>query len=190
MTYPPRPYRSPRVQRQIDKETSPEFTAERVKEVLDYDPETGIFIRKVSRFNPQKVGKPAGCKNPRGYVFIYVGGESFAASRLAYLIMTGKWPQGHMDHVNRNPSDNRWSNLREATVYQNMANRKTKKQKYPRGVCQTPQTKTFHARISVRGTARYFMGFATPEEAHAEYLRQFAIIHGMEFYPKNTEEPE
>ena len=55
----------------------------------------------------------------RGYVLISIDGTRYPAHRLAWLYIYGQWPNGQIDHINRNPSDNRIVNLREATVAEN-----------------------------------------------------------------------
>ncbi|WXX00952.1 HNH endonuclease [Salmonella phage 1586] len=102
------------------------ITQERLKELLEYNPDTGIFIwksRKVDRsgFNKQFAGKIAGNPQNNGYINITIDSEVHGAHRLAFLYMEGYMP-ARVDHENRVRSDNKWLNLREATVSQNGAN--------------------------------------------------------------------
>lgn len=92
-----------------------------LKRVLDYDPDTGVFRWRVRGFRIAP-GRVAGNLN-RGYRRICIHGESYWAHRLAWLYMTGGWPEPGLDHINRHPDDNRWSNLRLATHAQNCKNR-------------------------------------------------------------------
>jgi HNH endonuclease len=97
----------------------PMLSAKRLRKVLSYAPTTGIFRWKVSASSRAPVGAIAGAKNGRGYHQIRIGGRPYSASRLAWLYMTGKWPNSEISYINGKPSDARWANLREATSSQN-----------------------------------------------------------------------
>ena len=89
------------------------LTINRLKEVLRYDAETGLFTWIVRTSNRVKIGSVAGtlvC----GYLSIHIDGERFQAHRLAWFYMKGNWPYAQLDHRNGVRSDNRWNNLREA----------------------------------------------------------------------------
>jgi len=100
------------------------LTAKRLRKVLSYTPTTGIFRWKVSAGSRAPGGAMAGAKNGRGYHQIRVGGRPYSASRLAWLYMTGKWPNSEISYINGKPSDTRWANLRQTT--QNRGRPKTK----------------------------------------------------------------
>ena len=91
---------------------------QRLLDLLDYDPATGIFRRKTG---PRK-GKIAGGDNGLGYLRIRVDGPKFFASRLAWFYVHGEWPVEHVDHENRHRACNIFSNLRPANRSQNNAN--------------------------------------------------------------------
>ena len=95
------------------------LTAKRLRKVLSYAPTTGIFRWKVSAGSRAPVGAIAGAKNGRGYHQIRIGGRPYSASRLAWLYMTGKWPNSEISYINGKPTDTRWANLQEATSLQN-----------------------------------------------------------------------
>jgi hypothetical protein len=94
-----------------------------LKEWVHYDPETGVFTRlKVNTVRWQcLVGQPV-TNRRHGYIRVYIGRREYPAHRLAWLYMTGAWPKVQLDHINRVKTDNRWSNLREATIVQNAGN--------------------------------------------------------------------
>ena len=92
------------------------LTAKRLKKILVYSKTTGKF-----RFLG-KNGWIEGWKHPKGYRSIKIDGTLYLAHRLAWLYVVGKWPH-QIDHKNRKPHDNRFSNLRECTSSQNNHNR-------------------------------------------------------------------
>ena len=100
------------------------LTQDRLMEVLDYDPETGIFTWQIQPGSrSDMVGKRAGYYGPGRYRSITVDGVGYLEHRLAWLFVHGRFPPDQMDHINRNRSDNRLENLREATRSQNQRNR-------------------------------------------------------------------
>lgn len=100
------------------------LTQERLKELLEYNPETGTFIWLIPpKNNPRMLGKTAGSTSKRGYVQISIDNKLWFAHRLAFLYMEGRLPRECIDHIDVNPSNNIWSNLRECTSSENKLNR-------------------------------------------------------------------
>ena len=99
-------------------------TQERLKEVLSYDPDTGIFTWLVDSRNGCKAGDIAGCTEGHGYIAIGVNRIIYKAHRIAFLYMTGAFPKDHVDHINGIKDDNRWLNLRDVTPADNQKNAK------------------------------------------------------------------
>lgn len=101
------------------------ITAERLRELFRYNPETGEFTRLVHRSHNAKKGDVIrGCQTPYGYFVINAGGKVHLAHRLAWLYVHGEWPSEQIDHVNRDRGDNRFVNLRLATPHQNSSNKR------------------------------------------------------------------
>ena len=94
------------------------LSQKRLKELLVYDPETGVFTWITG------LHKVAGTKHHSGYVLIKIDYVLHSAHRLAFLYMTGTWPHDTVDHINRVKNDNRWANLRDVTKSLNNINRK------------------------------------------------------------------
>jgi hypothetical protein len=99
------------------------ITRDRLKELLSYDPEAGVFCWLVQTSNRAKLGGVAGYRHRTGYIYIGVDGKRYRAHRLAWLYMTGKWPKC-LDHCDLDGCNNAFANLREATHSQNQANRR------------------------------------------------------------------
>lgn len=98
-----------------------ELDLEYLQLILRYEPDTGLFIRRVT-LGRQLRGSVAGRKIRRGYIKILVEGKSYLAHRLAWFYTYGVWPVNMVDHINRVRDDNRLCNLREATAAENRAN--------------------------------------------------------------------
>lgn len=148
-----------------------DLTAVRLRELLDYDPETGDFTNRITRNNNgARAGEKAGTLS-NGYVAIGLDGVNHRANRLAWLYMTGEWPKAFVDHKNRIKSDNRWENLRELSNTQNMQNvakPNANNSTGYRGVM--PHGSGFRAQIVIDGKTRSLGTFRSPEQAHAAYL--------------------
>lgn len=98
------------------------LTPERLRELLHYNPNTGIFTWKVRRNQRATAGSEAGHREAKGYVSICIDGNDFKAHRLAWLYVHGCWPKNQIDHKNQAKHDNRIDNLRDATQSENLAN--------------------------------------------------------------------
>jgi hypothetical protein len=103
------------------------ITAVQLREMLNYDPLTGIFTWKMRKdvrpqWNGRYDGTVAGWLDWKGYVIITIHYIDYRAHRLAWLWMTGEWPADEVDHEDTDVSNNRWENLRPATHSQNSAN--------------------------------------------------------------------
>lgn len=94
----------------------------KLKENLHYDEATGLFTRKKSSNNKTKVGDTAGFYDKKGYLRIMVCNETYAAHRLAWFYVHGRWPKGQIDHINEIKDDNRISNLRDVDQTTNKLN--------------------------------------------------------------------
>jgi phage anti-repressor protein len=101
-----------------------DLSAERLRELLHYEPETGVFTWRVPRTMHTYPGDVAGWPDPKGYCLISVESQAYRAHRLAWLYMCGSWPPDQIDHRNHVKSDNRWDNLRLATNAENAQNRR------------------------------------------------------------------
>lgn len=101
------------------------ITQERLKQLLDYDPDTGEFTWKLDRSGTVLAGSVAGTVKSSGYIDIRVDGKLYKAHRLAWLYFYGYLPEYFIDHINNNRRDNKIINLRSASKLQNSHNRLT-----------------------------------------------------------------
>ena len=100
------------------------LTLQRLREVLSYDPDTGLFTWKKRTGSRAVVGAIAGTANNGGYIQVSIDGVLYYAHRLAWLYMTGEWPEAEVDHARMRPGDNRWDQIREASRSQNEQNKR------------------------------------------------------------------
>ena len=100
------------------------LTQKRLKELLHYDPETGIFTWRAKRSGVIRGNMVAGGVNGAGYIHIKIQGKSHKAHRLAFLYMEGYFPEYHVDHKYGIKDDNRWSEISHVTRACNLQNSK------------------------------------------------------------------
>lgn len=164
---------------QPNHQAEAQLTQSQLKELLHYDPNTGIFTWMTSRGRVRK-GEKAGCYS-RGRGFISINGRPFASARLAVLYMTGKWPEEQVDHINTDSLDDRWVNLRPCSPTENLRNRRSFGKSARKGVF--PVGKRFKATIKVPGSTKtvHLGYFDTEEEAHEAFAREAKLLHG-EFF--------
>lgn len=156
------------------------LTHERLRDVLSYDPSTGVFTWLLDTGKKRMVGNVAGYLAPDGRVSLRIDGTLYRAHRLAWFHVHGAWPSNEIDHVNGNPADNRLSNLREASHQQNMANRKRAKHNASgvKGVYFNKQCGKWRASIRVDGRNRHIGHFADKHAAGQAYLKAATEIFG------------
>ena len=104
--------------------TKPMLTQERLKELLSYNPETGVFTWLTSGAGRRKDLVAGSLHNTRGYIVLCINGfGKLQAHRLAWLYVYGKNPNGEIDHINHIRNDNRISNLRSVDKKDNCKNK-------------------------------------------------------------------
>lgn len=148
-----------------------------LKEWLSYDPVTGLFTRNKKSGNGHPVGSKAGCVNGLGYVNISLQGKIYQGHQLAWLYMTGNFPDKNLDHKDLDRSNNAWDNLREATISQNGFNRKPHTKTGVKNVSTTSSGK-FRVEFMVQGVKYHYGVFDTLEEAKEIADEKRAILHG------------
>jgi len=153
---------------------------DRLKELFDYNPDTGLFTRTTAKGNGAK-GKVAGCRTRRGYVKLCVDRTAHLAHRLAWLYVTGDDPtQWVIDHANGDPFDNRFCNLRICTNSQNNQNsmKQSNNSSGFKGVYLDTTRNQWRATITTKGVFKHLGRFKTAEEAFDAYCKAAAELHG------------
>jgi hypothetical protein len=159
------------------------ITHEELLTVLDYDKNTGVFTWKIHTTNT-KIGQIAGNRkeNDTWYRLIRYKGKGYLAHRLAWFYVNCEWPNGIVDHIDRDKDNNRIANLRIVTAHENAQNinkhngaKKKNKSKYI-GVSRS-STGKWYTRIMAYGKNYYGGSYDTELEAHNAYLELKQKLH-------------
>lgn len=144
------------------------LTADRLRDVLNYDPESGVFTWRISR-KKCTAGAAAGSKRPDGYVLIRVDYIRYYGHRLAWLYMMGEWPKSIIDHIDGNPTNNSLVNLRTATPRQSSQNRRVQSNNRTglKGVRRS--SCGFYSMIKAGHEVKYLGSFKTASAAYGAY---------------------
>lgn len=153
------------------------LTIDRLKEVLSYDPETGVFTR-LTTGGGVRAGANAGGLDFHGHRTISVDGRRYRGARLAWFYMTGEWPTDDVDHINRDRADDRWENLRAATRRQNLANMGAKGRSGIKGACWVEAKGRWKSQIRINGKNKHLGYFDSAEEAAEAYAVAATAAHG------------
>lgn len=163
------------------------LTAEELRSLVDYNPDTGAFtwLRRIERdqwvvtWNKKWAGKPAGTTMSHGYRAMRVNDVPYLCHRLAWLHVTGEWPRKLIDHINGDKADNRFCNLREATNSENLFNSIIQdNHSGHRGVSLHKASGMWHAQIHYEGRAISLGYHHSPELASVAYQTAARLIRG------------
>jgi hypothetical protein len=163
-----------------------DLTAQRLREVFNYNKETGEFTW-VSDFKMfyggvrYKSGSTAGGPRKHGYIGISVDGKRYLAHVLAWLYVTGSFPYGDIDHIDGDPRNNRFENLRDVSRQVNIENRIRANNNNSSGFLGVSRAATKSERwvASIHSCGKkYHVGiYKTKEQAHQAYLEAKRLIH-------------
>ena len=150
------------------------ITLTQLRALLHYDPETGIFTWKVKTCRKVVAGAVAGYMKPEGYTVIRINKIGYRASRLAWFYVTGEQPLYDIDHIDGDPRNNAFANLRDVTTAGNIQNQKRAHARNKTGgflgVSKLKSSDKWRARLCTNGMHTVIGWFDTPEEAHQAYL--------------------
>lgn len=144
-----------------------ELTQESLLDIIDYIPTTGEFIRLVTMGVTALRGSNAGAATKAGYSIIALGKNRYYAHRLAFLYMLGVMPENDVDHIDGNPRNNIWENLRNVTKSQNMYNQKLRIDNISgaKGVIYRKEYDNYGVTITREGKRIWLGSYPTLEEA-------------------------
>ena len=151
---------------------------DRVRFLLNYDPETGLFTWKHPTNRRIKAGSVAGCIDGDGYVVIRLDGVLHKAHRLAIYLAYVEWPEYDVDHRDGVRDNNAILNLRPASRMVNMQNLKRARKDNRSGVLGvTVFGNRFRASIKVAKKQKHLGCFGSADEAHQVYLAAKRVLH-------------
>lgn len=157
-----------------------DITAEQVREYFDYDHSTGELIWKKEPGGAKRFGTFAGTLDNQGYIAVRFKGTIHRAHRLVWLWVHGDWPDGQVDHINQQKTDNRIENLR---VVSNAENRQNTSARGCTFMGDKPRKKPWKAELTVDGVRHLLGYYATETEAKIAYyaakreMHPFAVVN-------------
>ena len=145
-------------------------TEEIIQDDIEYLPDTGeLFWKRSSR--GRKLSKPIGCTNTKGYRVVTLGGTQFKLHRVVWFKVYGEWPEGELDHIDKNKDNNKVENLRVGSSI----NSHNRSMPLPRsgliGACWNKARQKYKTAIRIDGKNIHLGYFDTPEEASSVYLK-------------------
>ena len=146
-----------------------------LKELLDYNQETGVFTWRVSKSGNKGIGSIAGT-NWNGYNQIKVNCKKYLTHRLAWLYVHGEWPNV-IDHINGIKDDNRIENLRNVTCRENQQNLTIHRNGNLLGTTYDINLKKWRSQIHIKGYNVRLGSFDTKELAHKAYLNKLKELN-------------
>lgn len=153
---------------------------EALKHLISYDPNSGVFAW-VKRPRIVSADGMPGRTDKSGYRQIQIMGKAHAAHRLAFVLMLGRPPSQVVDHINGDPADNRWSNLRECSTSINAQNRRNARIDNQSsgllGAHWEASRGKWKSQIRTNGRVKHLGYFQTPQEAHAAYVEAKRRLH-------------
>jgi len=146
------------------------LTQEYLKEIIDYNPETGIMTNKKTRSSNAVAGKIINCStSTKKYGRVTINKKTYRLHRLIWFYMYGKWPKNEIDHINGNTSDNKLCNLRECSRQENIFNRKSTKGSSSKYKGVSLKNNKWIVQIQINKINKYIGSFSNKVEAALAY---------------------
>jgi len=154
------------------------ITAEKLRELMEYDADTGVMRWRVRMSNFCHAGRIVGTLQSRRGLETHIARKSYQVHRLIWLWVYGEWPKYTIDHINGNREDNRLCNLRDVSMMGNCQNQRRAKSTSKTGILGVIKVGSrYKASITAGYKLKHIGTFATAQEAHAAYLRVKREIH-------------
>ena len=147
------------------------LTYEQARALFVYDPITGVLTNRIDRCATSRMGDVAGTLEKNGRRRVNVDHTIYLVHRVIWLYMTGTWPKNVIDHIDGDPTNNVWGNLRDVPMSVNMQNQKRHHRSNKVGLIGVDaHNGRWRAQIVIDYTKKHLGMFDTPEEAHQAYL--------------------
>lgn len=157
----------------------PAISAIEARKLISYNPVAGTFAWIAPR-RGVRLGHPPGTRHPDGRLEIALGGRRHKAARIAWLLMTGEWPSSVIDHINGNPSDDRFENLRDVSTQANIQNQlrpqRSNQSSSKLGVTRRKNGK-WQSRLVVGDKNTTVGTFDSEDEAYSAYVAAKRVAH-------------
>lgn len=159
--------------------TNSTLTVERVHELLDYNPTTGILTWRGGGFRGHRQpGVAVGSMSSNGYLCFQIDRKKYTVHRFVWFWWYGEWPSVDIDHIDGNRTNNRIANLRTATRTVNCQNRRaTSRNSTGLLGASLDRRGKYVAQIASDGRTYNLGRYETAEEAHAAYLAAKRRLH-------------
>lgn len=158
------------------------ITQSELKELLNYNQDTGVFSWKVKKRGTRGINNQAGHTRKNKYVVISINKKDYLAHRLAWLYVNGIFSKEYIDHIDNNPSNNAINNLRECSNAENQWNAglNMKNTSGVKGVYFHNLTRKWRATLRINGKRKYFGGFNNLEQAR-DFIVDYRTKNHKEF---------
>jgi len=156
------------------------MTPSRASELFSYCPETGNLLRRVAagRFGRFPAGAVVGCQCTSGYLQVRVDGRLEMVHRIVWMLVTGEQPKNVIDHIDGSKTNNRFENLRDVSLCENMQNqRKPHRQNSTKLLGVSVNGSGFSAKIHIGGKQKYLGYFDDAVSAHNAYVTAKRQMH-------------